>query len=157
MLMKPNLSKIQINDNPGLFEAVSSKRLPIYFGFGFERLIIKNISLLLEKLEIQLANILNFGPFFRQTARKGTKHLEPVQVDLLIEEKDQTLTIIECKYQLEPISLSIIHEIEEKIRRIHIPARYFVRKVLISGGPVSKEVQRKGYFAKILTAEELLA
>jgi len=151
--IKPNENKIRINSNQDLFSAISEGRRNQYYGNAFENLILKNVDHLIEKLEISLGEVKNFGPYFRLSRTAG---VEGVQIDLLIETHDKTLTIVECKNSSHSIGESIISEMESKIKAAGFPSQYFIRKVLISGGPVTSGLRKKGYFANILTFSDFL-
>lgn len=151
--IKMNESKIKINTNQNLYNSLSEGKKNQFFGIAFEILILKNITHLLELLEISLTDIKNFGPFFR-SAR--TKLGVGVQIDILIEENNKTITIVECKNSIQPLGISIINEMDKKIKAVQFPKSFFIRKVLVTGGPVSHELKKSGYFAQIIYFEDFL-
>ncbi|MGZ3769122.1 MAG: ATP-binding protein [Bdellovibrio sp.] len=151
--IKPNESKIRINTSQDLFSMISEGRRNQYFGIAFENLILKNVEHLFRLLDISLGEIKNFGPFFRFSRTPGGKG---VQIDLLIETNDNTLTLVECKNAAQPIGESIIREIDLKIKSARFPKKYFLRKVLVTGGTVTSGLKKKGYFSQIIYFEDFL-
>lgn len=149
--IKPHLKIIDLNSNKKLYKTLVQPKIDAYMGLGFERLVIKNLPSLLEKLDLELAAIKSYGPYF-QTAKK----LEGVQFDLIIEERDQTLILVECKNSVQPIGLGVAREFEEKIKKLNPPSRYLIKKVLVTGGAVSEDLRKKKYFSQIVTAADLL-
>jgi uncharacterized protein len=93
------------------------------------------------------------GPWFR-SARKG---LPGVQIDLCFLRADGVITLCEMKRQSAPLGRGVIAEVERKvdILRAAFP-RYTVQPVLVSDGPVSKEVSASCYFYRVIQAEEML-
>ncbi|MGZ3775018.1 MAG: hypothetical protein ACXVCN_14935 [Bdellovibrio sp.] len=131
--MKLQEAKIRINLGQDLFSAISEGKRNQFFGVAFEGLILKNVEYLFRALDISLGEVKNFGPYFkfaRSPKQKG------VQIDLLIETNDNTLTLVECKNSVQPIGDNIIQEIEAKIKAARFPKKYFLRRVLVTGGPV---------------------
>ena len=152
-LMKPQMQKIQMNTHQPLFSRFNSSLLNQFYGIGFERLVLKNIPLLLDLLEIQLSDMEYVGPFFQKSRKEKEKGL---QIDLMILEKDKTLTIIECKNQKDPVGIGIIQEIDQKIQRLNPPKNYFVKRVLVTVNDVSQDLKKKSYFSKIIYFQDFL-
>jgi predicted AAA+ superfamily ATPase len=152
--VKPNEAKIKLNIRQDFFmTSISEGKRAQYFGIAFEYLILKNLTQLLELIEIPMSEIKNFGPFFKPSRSQKS---EGVQIDLLIEENNRTLTLVECKNSTHPVGLEIIKEIDRKIIASDFPKKFFLRKVLVSGGPVTGDLQESDYFNQIIYFEDFL-
>jgi uncharacterized protein len=152
--MEPHRDVIAENPGPGFFESISSKSFDAYCGLAFERLCLKNLSSILDSLHIPLEHVKGYGPFFRQSARTHVE--EGIQIDLLIERKGRVLTLLECKYRINPIGMSVITDIERKLRLLKAPQTYSIERVLVAPGGVSTDLEGDGYFHRILGAEAVL-
>ncbi len=153
--VKPNRKIIELNSRPGLFARLTETSLDIYFGLAFEQFCMKNLTNLLAHTGINLDKIIGYGPFFRQPGRKKRKS-EGLQIDILLHRRGHILTVIECKFQTNPVGLSVIRDVEKKISLLRPGRIYTVEKILVSAGPVSREVHQGSYFHKILGLEALL-
>lgn len=146
--IEPNVSIIAMNTRPGLFNQVTASSLDAYFGLQFEKFCHKNLISILDALEISLGDIIDFGPFFRQKSRSdGTQGL---QIDLLINVKNEILYIVECKFTSKPIGTTIIPIIERKIQFLEPSKKYSIKKVLISSAGITRELDKMGYFDFVL-------
>ncbi len=168
--IEPNLLSIQSNTSRGLFESLTNQSLAAYFGLAFERLCFKNLPNLLEHLNILPQDVLGYGPFFRQGPRtshrskkkgqirkskKIAQSLEGVQIDALIHRKGQILSLIECKFSINPIGTEVIAQVQRKIELLQAPQKYTVERVLIAANGVTPELQRSDYFHRILGLEAI--
>lgn len=158
--VRPNRKAIEYKQ-PGksLFEGLTSKSLDSYFGLQFERMCLKNIPNILERLEIDSSEIIDVGPYFKQgTRRKGVRqgvHQGPTgaQIDLMLYRKGGVLTLIECKFTTQPVGPGIVSEIEQKISLLAAPKHVTFEKVLISALGVTPELESQKYFHQILDLE----
>jgi len=154
----PNKKVIEINADQNLFSDLIEKKLPGYLGFAFERLCIKNINSLLKALKIPLGEVMDYGPFFRQGGRKKLGSDQPgLQIDLLIVRKRKVITLIECKYTNQPIGVSIIDEIENKVKFLKAPKNYTIERVLITNSSLTSELDEKDYFNQVLNLDFLFS
>ena len=156
--MKPNLAAIQTQQNGSLFDSLTSSSFATYFGYAFERLCFKNIDQIIHHLDIEPHQILGYGPFFRQHARKQKnkrKTQEGFQIDLLIHRRGQVLTLVECKFSEHPIGMSVIDEVERKIALLAAPKKFTIERVLITANGVTPQVKREGYFHRIIGLEAI--
>ena len=151
--IKKNQKIISINTNKKLFSAIIEPNLYNYMGFGFEKLIMKNIPDLMEIMDIELSQVVNYGPYFKSSK---SQHSKGFQIDLLIEEQDHTLTVIECKNSIAPIGISIINEFEQKIKKLNPPKNNILKKVLVTAGDVTQELEKKRYFSQIVRFSDFL-
>ena len=153
--VEPSRKLIELNQEPGLFERLTEGRFASWCGLAFEKLCLQNIPSLLNALEIPLHQLEDYGPYFRQPARK--QQSEGVQIDLLLKRKGDLLTLIECKFGSTPVGMSVIDQVAGKIKRLKAPKRLSIERVLLSAGHVSKAVEEAGYFHRVLGVEALYA
>lgn len=89
------------------------------------------------------------GPYFQNATSKTS----PVQIDLLIECKPNNFYICEVKYK-KRISIKILDEVQEKIKKLKLPKYSTRRPVLIYSGELDPEVIEADYFDKIVEIGE---
>lgn len=154
--MQPNIQIIESNNRPGGFENFVSNSFDTYLGLAFERFCFKNIYSIFDALDISHFNVVNYGPFFKQGSRKSSSKSSGLQIDILIEQKGAILTLIECKFSVNPIGPTIIQEIEKKIHLLQAPKKYTIEKVLICANGVSSSLRKENYFHKILELDSIL-
>ncbi len=152
--IEPNRHIIELNTEPGLFDSVAGQSLSNYFGLSFERLCMKNLPHIFKHLGYDIHQLIGFGPFFRQRKRNDGRD-KGLQIDILVNRKGETLTLIECKYSTRPIGTSIIPEIKEKIKFLKAPRHYTIERVLISGGEITSTLQNSGYFHHMVGLDAL--
>ena len=151
--LRPKLKQIQTGGRADLFAALrQSGAFRSWMGRAFELVCIRHTA--------QLAAALGFagvdyeaGPWFRAPRRQ----LPGVQIDLAFARADHVITLCEMKRQTAPVGKAVLPEVERKaaILQAEYP-RHTIQRVLVSDGPVSREVERSGYFFRILTAFELM-
>jgi AAA+ ATPase superfamily predicted ATPase len=105
-----------------------------------------------------IAEILGFsavrfraGTFFR----RGNVTDFGAQVDLLFDRADKVYTVCEVKYQDAPTGVDVIGEVERKIQSLPVNRGRSIQKVLITSSGITKGLQERAYFDRILTLEEL--
>jgi len=148
--ISPNKQKIL----KGKFQEVSLFNIIKWesiMGLQFENLVIHNSRDLLNQLNIYPSDCAFDGPFFQTKTRLR----DGCQIDYLIQAKN-VLYICEMKFSKNPIGLSVIKEIEKKIKALSIPKNFSYRPILIHVGGVTDEVMRKDYFDQILDWTVLL-
>ena len=126
-----------------------------YFGLAFERFCMKNLPKLLSATGIALSEILGYGPFFRQPARKNPNDAG-LQIDILVHRQGHILTVVECKFQTSSIGLSVVQEVEKKLTLLKAKKFYTLERMLVCAGPITKDLQQSGYFHKILDLDAFL-
>ena len=84
------------------------------------------------------------------------KHIQDVRVDYLIQTKFNTLYICEIKFSKEPIGLSVVKEVKQKMERIAKPKNFSIRPVLIHVNGVTDAVIESDFFAKIIDFGQFL-
>lgn len=120
-------------------------------GLQFESLILNRIGEIIEPLGLSDERILSASPYFQ---RQTTRH-QAVQIDLLLECSRNNFYIVEIKHK-QHIGMSVISEMEEKIRRIVLPKHSSVRPVLIYMGELDTKVRDSDYFDRVLSVEAML-
>ena len=78
------------------------------------------------------------------------------QIDLLFKRADKVITLCEIKFQ-ERVGKKVIAEVERKASALSAFGSYSIEKVLISAFPPSQDLLEEGYFAQILTTDDLAA
>ena len=121
-------------------------------GLQFENLVLNNRQKILEHLDISARDIIYDNPFFQHT----TTRQAGCQIDYLIQTRFSTLYICEIKFSKHPVSIQIIQEIKDKIKKIKAPRHVSFRAVLIHVNGVTDEVTDSQYFSNIINFEQLL-
>jgi hypothetical protein len=121
------------------------------FGLQFESMILNNIDTLLSLAEIPVADVLRVGPFFQNPTRLQ----RGVQIDCLVQCKKGILHLFEIKSG-PALGLSVVRDVEEKVRRFKIPKGFAIRHYLVCLGDVSEELVECGFFDKIIPFEKFL-
>lgn len=151
--IKNNKTIIQNQVTVGLAGRLIDKSIASYLGLSFELLCQKNITTVLNALQIDPATIIDIGPYFRQASRKTNK--PGIQIDLCLIRKGGVLTLIECKFKENPVGTEVIREMRSKIDRLNIPKKMTLEKILISASGVTNELDEANYFHKILGLEAI--
>lgn len=129
------------------------KALPIdpyrqWLGYSFERWCRSHHELIAKKLGFEDVEY-QAGAFFnKQPIGTG------FQIDLLFDRKDRVITVCEIKYNMNPVTTSIVSQLEKKIERIPKKRNQTIQRVLIATGRAEPSV--RNYFDKILTLEDLV-
>lgn len=149
--IEPRLDRIQL----GLLQNQSLGTLPGWdtiMGLQIENLVISNRQLLYPLLRIDPSEIVTDGPFFqRQTQRQAG-----CQIDYLIQTRLNALYVCEIKVSRKSIGPKVIHEVNEKIKRLTAPKHFSIRPVLIHAGELSNEIEERGFFSHIIDFSSLL-
>ncbi len=152
--VRPNKKAILANDKPGLFERLVAPSFETWCGFGFEHLCLQNITNVFKALKIPTSQIIDYGPFFRQGARRGRKNEHAgAQIDILVRRRGDILTLIECKFRSQSIGVGVIEEVRQKVKMLHAPGKHSVERVLLTSGEITPELEREGYFHRVLGLE----
>lgn len=121
-------------------------------GLQIENLVVSNRPLLYPLLRLDPAEILTDGPFFQ---RKTQRQLG-CQIDYLIQTRQNSLYACEIKVSRKSIGVSVINEVDEKIKRMSLPKHFSVRPVLIHVGELSNEITERGFFSHIIDFSSLM-
>lgn len=147
----PLIEKIEKNS----FQEMALSSLPGFqtiMGYQFENLLLNNRSFLLKKMGILEVEIVHDNPY----VQRQTKLHKGCQIDYLIQTKANNLILCEFKFQTSTITMSIMDEMAQKIKRLSVPRGFGVSSILIHMGPLSESVYLKDYFLKIIDVEDLL-
>ncbi len=88
---------------------------------------------------------------FRQNK---TQRSEACQIDLLLQTR-HTLYVIEIKRR-EQIGEEVVGEVKEKLDKFKVRSGMSVIPVLVYSGNLSRRVLADGYFARVVSAEDLM-
>ena len=119
-------------------------------GLQFENLVLNNRNTLQNILKIDPQEIESDNPYFQ---RKTSKQ-DGCQIDYLIQTK-QDLYVCEIKFTAGPVKLSVLDELEQKIKRLHAPTHFSFRPVLIHVNGVHKKVIESQFFSRIIDFSDL--
>ena len=136
----------------GAFDFGSLERLDGWnsmIGLQFENLIVNNFRLLIPKLHLSGALVTSAAPY-RKVGRKG----EGCQIDLLLQAK-RFIYLVVIKRRRE-IGREIMEEVDEKRRRLKLPAGVSLRTALVYDGHLAPSVEAEGYFDSIIEAKSFL-
>jgi AAA+ ATPase superfamily predicted ATPase len=139
----------------GLFDGGAINQLPGYdgiMGLQFENLILNNRELIWKKLNLSKEEIKSDGAFFQRKTQRN----KGCQVDYLIQTKYNTLFACEIKYTKKPVSLDIVHEVEEKTSRVLAPKNFSKRIVLIHTHDEPENIQGQKFHWSVINALSLL-
>ncbi|MEI6790327.1 MAG: hypothetical protein WCK42_04000, partial [Myxococcaceae bacterium] len=117
----------------------------------FENLVLNNRGFIWKTLGIKPEEILSENPFFQHQ----TKAQKGCQIDYLIQTRFGSLYICEIKFSKNPVSPSIIEQVQQKIDRIKKPKGLSCRPVLIHVGGVHSDVEDSGFFSEIIDFGEI--
>jgi len=162
-----NLCKFRLRDNYLRFylKYIEPKRTQIeknrvvsppawttVMGIQFENLVLNNFHQVYELLGVDPGEVIYDNPYFQ----RATKTHPGCQIDYLIQTKFNTLYICEIKFSKEPIGLSVVKEVQQKMDRIAKPKSFSIRPVLIHVNGVTDAVLESDFFAKIIDFGQFL-
>ena len=137
----------------GIYRDLHLEELPEWLtvmGLQFENLVLNNLNTIQRILNIPPSSVLSISPCFQHK----TQRMEACQIDLLIQTR-HTLYVCEIKFRKQ-ISLSVIDEVKEKIRKIKIPKMTSVRPVLIYEGALSNNIESENFFSHLISFKDFL-
>jgi hypothetical protein len=149
--MAPNLSKIERDSfkNVSLFSIPSWEAM---IGLQFENLVLNNRELVLRELGIRPEEVVYDNPYLQ---KKSTKQ-QGCQIDYLIQTRFGNLFACEVKFSRNPITLSVVQEMQNKLNSFETPHGFATLPVLIHVNGVTPEVEESGFFARIIDFGDLL-
>lgn len=149
--MAPNLSKIERDTfrNISLFSIPSWEAI---MGLQFENLVLNNRDLVLHELGVRPEEVVYDNPFFQ---KKGLRK-QGCQIDYLVQTRFGNLFVVEVKFSRHPITLSIVQEMQTKLKALQVPRGNAKLPVLIHVNGVTPEVEESGFFARIIDFGKLL-
>jgi AAA+ ATPase superfamily predicted ATPase len=150
-LIEPNLSKI-INHG---FLDVSLQSFPgfeVHLGLQIEYLLLQNQKFIFKAIGVNKADIVAEGPY-RQTQTTTQKGC---QIDYLIQTVTKNVYVCEFKFKRRELGSEIIHEVDEKIKRLTKPTGFAFVPVLLHLSGVTDQVATNGYFYRMIDIGEFL-
>jgi uncharacterized protein len=133
----------------GQYQEVDMMSLPAWrsmMGFQFETLVLNNRLLIQKALRIAPEAVINDNPYYqRKTAR-----FQGCQIDYLIQTRLHSLFVCEIKYSANPLGMLVVHEMQDKIKRLSTPRNMVCLPVLIHVGGVTDELVDADYFFQII-------
>ena len=154
--VEPNRAAIQVNTRRGLFEKLAARSFDSWCGLAFEQLCMKNLPSILAHLGIDPSNVVDYGPFFRQPTRNKPQR-DGLQIDILVHRRGDVLTLIECKFRTQPVGVSVIDEVERKIKLLKAPRRFTVERILLCAGELTRDLKRRTSFHRVLGLDAVFA
>ncbi len=145
-VIEPNTHKI-LHD-----EQVLPAGWDTIMGLQFENLVLNNRKSLRKHLNISSENIVFDNPFFQN----ATQSHRGCQIDYMIQTKYNSLYLCEIKFSKEKIGMNVISEIQNKIEALALPKKTSVWPILIHVNGVTKDVEKSGFFFKIVDFGDLL-
>jgi AAA+ ATPase superfamily predicted ATPase len=121
-------------------------------GLQFENLMLKNLHLILARLNIPTSSIRSASPYFQN---KTSKNNGACQIDLLIQSQDEIYYLVEFKYR-KYIGPEIIKEIKRKVTVFSRPKYSSVKTILVYCGELAEEIAQSQVFSQIINAAEFL-
>lgn len=139
----------------GQFDHRSITTLPGWesvIGLQFENLVLNNRSLIWKALRIYPEDIVIDNPFFQRKTVKSAA----CQLDYLIQTSTNTLYACEIKFSKHPLSATVVNEMQEKLKRLHLPRGFSCVAVLIHVNGVQSALEERAFFKKIIDFSEFL-
>ena len=130
--------------------ALDTRTFRQWLGGAFERFCRDHAMTIAEVLGFSAVQF-RVGTFFR----RGNITDYGAQIDLLFDRADNVYTVCETKYQDAPIGTDVIAEVERKLQALPMPRGRSIHKVLITASGVTKGLQERAYFDRVLTLEDL--
>jgi uncharacterized protein len=141
----PRISKGIYHKHPE--RAIDTLAWRAWMGLNFERWVRQHGTVIAAILGFDGIDY-DFGPYFA----RGTPG---VQIDLVFERADKVTTVVEVKYNRDPVGLEVIAEFEKKCSLYPKRGRS-LRRVLVAAGGASKELVRRAYFDRVIALDELI-
>jgi AAA+ ATPase superfamily predicted ATPase len=138
--------------------ASAAKLLPLtaYYqtlGYAFERFCRLHADVIASRLGFSAVEY-SVGPYFKRRAKNS--QIAGAQIDLIFQRKDRVWTVVEVKYQNEPINRGIVQEVAKKLELLTIPRNVTLQKVLITASDPTDSLIREPFFDRILRLEDLI-
>ncbi len=78
------------------------------------------------------------------------------QFDLVFDRADRVLTVCEIKHTSAPVGTQAAKEFARRVEALDVPKRTTVQRVLVSPAGAEPEVERGGYFDRVLNLDDLM-
>jgi hypothetical protein len=146
--IEPHRKLIATSSKKQLFKALTAHQLEIWFGFAFERLMLKHAR--------YLAEIMGFSEQVATAGSLFSRSDSHFQIDLIYKRFDKVITLCEIKHHNKEISAQVIKDVEQKKSLLKIPRGYTLETALISLYGPDEGVKESGFFNHIVTLDDLL-
>lgn len=110
-----------------------------------------NRRLIHKILYIDPAEIVQDNPFFQ----KATQQYAGCQIDYMIQTRFNCLYLCEIKFHRHPVSISVVEDMKEKIKKLSLPKNFSYRPVLIHVNGVDDDVMGSEFFSNIIDFGQL--
>jgi len=131
-----------------IWQSISqSQKYKIWKGFAFETLCMKHVN------EIKAA--LGIKGVYTETSRfshSGETAGEGFQIDLLIDRKDATINLCECKFYESNFSINSKYAQEMKLRKVHFAQQTASKKMLINTFIANEDLIENEYSLEVVDA-----
>lgn len=137
----------------GAYGFLSIDQLPGWnaiLGLQFESLVYNNLVPVMKLLNLERTLLKSAAPF----RQNKTQRSEACQIDLLLQTR-HTMYVIEIKRR-EQIGEEVVREVKEKLDKFKVRNGMSVIPVLVYSGNLSRRVLADGYFARVISAEDLM-
>lgn len=137
----------------GAYGFLSIDQLPGWnaiLGLQFESLVYNNLVPVMKLLNLERTLLKSAAPF----RQNKTQRSEACQIDLLLQTR-HTLYVVEIKRR-EQIGEEVIGEVKEKLDKFKVRSGMSVIPILVYSGNLSRRVLADGYFARVISAEDLI-
>lgn len=141
----PNKERIKL----GNIDRLTLSSLPGWYsimGLQVENLVLSNRHEVKRELTINPADIVMDNSFFQNKTSKSSG----CQIDYMIQDRHHVLYICEIKFLTREVGMSVIDEVQEKIKRLRLPKNFSYRPILIHVNGVSEAVKETQYFSNII-------
>jgi len=123
-------------------------------GFAYERIALKHVKALQSVLGISGLNVQAYSYF-----AKATDSSEGVQIDLLLDRPDRTITLVEAKFATAEFTLTKAYaaDLKEKVRRfrIHSKTKKHIQLVLLTTYGLLPSKHAEGLIDRVIGMQEL--
>lgn len=127
---------IEKNQQKFIFDVVTKQHWHTHLGLAFELFCHKNMDMILKKLGIE-DTFIKSGIYWHKTSvRNGLG----VQIDLVIECRDQTTFLAECKWSENTLNYDVFFELEKKCERYPNPKRHKLKKLLLTNAKLTPQL-----------------
>ncbi len=121
-------------------------------GLAVEMLLIRNNALIFKSVGASSSLDYVFGPHHQ----KATATRKACQIDFLIQDNEKHLYLCEFKFSSNPVDISVVEAVQEKMNRLDVPEGTAFFPVLFHIGGVTKEVKDSGFFFRIIDIAEFV-
>ncbi len=131
-----------------IWQSISqSQKYKIWKGFAFETLCMKHVN--------EIKAVLGIKGVYTETSRfsnPGDAAGEGFQIDLLIDRKDATINLCECKFYESNFSINHKYAQEMKLRKVHFAQQTASKKMLINTFIANEDLIENEYSLEVVDA-----